>query len=86
MNQQNSHKEQSLPEMTSGIFFGAGEDLEVITAADMHCYARADGGEETLSPDAVQTPAAKRGRAEPSLAELQDNIVRMLVDKNKGKG
>ncbi|XP_041816640.1 60S ribosomal protein L7a [Chelmon rostratus] len=67
--------------MTSGIFFGAGEDLEVITAADMHSYARSHGGEGALSPETKQTPAAEREKTELILTQLQDNIVRMLVDK-----
>ena len=80
-NKQITSEELPLPEMATRIFFGAGEDLEVITAADMHNYASSHGGEGSPSPEVEQTPAAKRERTELTLTQLQDNIVRMLVDK-----
>ncbi len=80
-NKQITSKEFPPLERTSGIFFGAGEDLEVISAADMHSCARPHGDEGALSPETEQLPAAKRERTELTLTQLQDNIVRMLVDK-----
>ncbi len=50
----------------------------------MHSYARKNGTGASLIPfseSEPSTPDSKRSRPEPTLGELQDNIVKILVDK-----
>lgn len=55
-----------------------GMDISVING---HTYAQA---ELVLLPDsAPSTPATKKGKMEPTLSELQDNIVRLVAEKLK---
>ncbi|KAL2082797.1 hypothetical protein ACEWY4_022615 [Coilia grayii] len=50
-------------------------------SANGHTYAQT---EITLLPDsAPTTPVTKRGKTEPTLSELQDNIVRLVAEKLK---
>ncbi|KAI2647810.1 Glycerol kinase [Labeo rohita] len=50
----------------------------------MHSYARKHGTDTsliTLPESEPSTPDSKRSRPEPTLAEVQDNIVKILVEK-----
>ncbi|KAL0146668.1 hypothetical protein M9458_058008 [Cirrhinus mrigala] len=57
--------------------------MEVVKAGDMHSYANSDGDIPPLPDSGPCTPAAKKGKPEPSLTELQDNIVRLVAEKIK---
>lgn len=58
-----------------------GPEMEV-NVVDMHSYARPQSPDCVPLPDSMpSTPAPKKGRPEPTLAELQENVVRLLVDK-----
>lgn len=58
-----------------------GTKMEV-NIVDMHSYARPQSPDCVPLPDSItSTPAPKKGRPEPTLAKLQENIVRLLVEK-----
>lgn len=57
-----------------------GPEMEV-TTVDMHFYASQESPEHVPIPDSPSSPAPKKGKSEPTLAEMQDNIVRLLVEK-----
>jgi len=57
--------------------------MEVVKAGDMHTYTNSDGRVVPLPDSAPCTPVAKKGKAEPTLSELQDNIVRLVAEKIK---
>lgn len=56
------------------------DDMDIVSA-NGHAYAQA---EFVVLPDsAPTTPATKKGKMEPTLSELQDNIVRLVAEKLK---
>lgn len=57
--------------------------MEVVKAGDVHSYTNSDGGVVPLPESAPCTPVAKKGKIEPTLTELQDNIVRLVAEKIK---
>ncbi|XP_051980432.1 uncharacterized protein si:ch211-196c10.15 [Xyrauchen texanus] len=57
--------------------------MEVVKAGDIHTYTNSDGGIVHLPESAPCTPVAKKGKVEPTLSELQDNIVRLVAEKIK---
>lgn len=61
-------------------------DMEVVKTGDMHSYAGSSEMEVGGGPrpdSAPSTPVTKKGKIEPTLSELQDNIVRLVAEKIK---
>ncbi len=59
--------------------------MDVVEAGDIHSRANTDLMATPLPDSAPRSPATKRGKTEPSLSELQDNMVRFVAEKNERK-
>ncbi len=59
--------------------------MDVVEAGDIHSRANTDLMATPLPDSAPRSPATKKGKTEPSLSELQDNMVRFVAEKNERK-